>query len=399
MRKTIVLILVLASFVACDLTKLEPAQTNSFMKHFGANGNTEASDLLKVADGYLILGNNTGGDFANVTSVLLKTDLNGNLLWKNQYENFLGRSLTTDGTSYFIVGDGIEGSNPTTMILLKTDPQGAVTASDTTGLAGFSFEGYGTLLSQAGEVIVTGRMSPVSDNTDSTFIYGYDPADLTGEWSEPRFRGVPDNSMVPSISIIEVEPDLFAYSQLSTNSSAQNLLEIIYKYRDRGGSDPDLWKPFLDYSIATPISNFTQNIAGDVALVQTVIENGKSKIAFANGIHETTLNPGDSDNDYYAGTLALNSNGYVVLGSTNNVETESGQTRVDTDFFVQQVSVAGQLESTGFTTIFGGTGSEEGKDIVIADDGGIVILGTMTNTNNAKTMVLVKLTNNGELIN
>ena len=58
MRKILLFIVVLISFVACNLDKLEPAQTKAFMKLFGDTGDTEGVDLLKLDDGYLLLGNN-----------------------------------------------------------------------------------------------------------------------------------------------------------------------------------------------------------------------------------------------------------------------------------------------------------------------------------------------------
>ena len=62
MLKIILFIVVLFSFVACNLDKLEPAQTKAFMKFFGDVGNTEGVDLLKLDDGYLLLGNNFNAD-------------------------------------------------------------------------------------------------------------------------------------------------------------------------------------------------------------------------------------------------------------------------------------------------------------------------------------------------
>ena len=72
MRKTIAFLFALVSFAACDLNKLEPAQTKAFMKYFGDLGNTRGVDLLKLDDGYLMLGNNTNS--GNSTVFLIKTD-------------------------------------------------------------------------------------------------------------------------------------------------------------------------------------------------------------------------------------------------------------------------------------------------------------------------------------
>ena len=123
MRKLIFFSVVLFSFVACNLDKLEPAQTKAFMKLFGDVGNTEGVDLLKLDDGYLLLGNNSNGV---TTAVLIKTDLNGNTLWSTSFENISASALAKNDNSYFIVGDSINESNllNTRMSLIKTDLDG-----------------------------------------------------------------------------------------------------------------------------------------------------------------------------------------------------------------------------------------------------------------------------------
>ena len=95
MKKSLVFLFALISFAACDLTKLEPAQTKSFMKYFGDVGKTYGEDVLQLDDGYLLLGNNYASEDRtnHQFSVLIKTDLNGNTLWTEIHNDIEGRAL------------------------------------------------------------------------------------------------------------------------------------------------------------------------------------------------------------------------------------------------------------------------------------------------------------------
>ena len=178
MRKIIVFIITLASFVACDLTKVEPAQTKAFMKYFGDLGNATGVDLLKLDGGYLILGNST----ENNTVLLIRVDENGNTLedpWTEQ--NFEGKAVTTDGSSYFIVGDRINATDPTMRELGLLKVNGSLQAfteanlivgDDPLNLGDTTTHGAAVVISDINEIVVSGYYKTSEDDPNQTFLYG-----------------------------------------------------------------------------------------------------------------------------------------------------------------------------------------------------------------------------------
>ena len=189
MRKLIFFIVVLFSFVACNLDKLEPAQTKAFMKLFGDVGNTEGVDLLKLDDGYLLLGNNTNGV---TTTVLIKTDLHGNTLWSTSFENISASALAKNDNSYFIVGNSINESNSldTRMSLIKTDLAGGNHEYKSLGVTNVPYYGTGITISPSDQqVVVCGYINGLLSGSDTTFIYGYDFS-LSPAWSAVQ-NGLP----------------------------------------------------------------------------------------------------------------------------------------------------------------------------------------------------------------
>ena len=171
MQKTILFTLVLFSFVACNLDKLEPAQTKAFMKYFGDIGNTEGVDLLSLDDGYLLLGNNTNENLQ--TAILIKTDLNGNTIWSTFFENISASALAKNESSYFIVGDSINNSNllDTRMSLIKTDLDGGSHEYTSLGVTNVPYHGTGITVSRSDQVVIATPSQAIFRVCDSPRVF------------------------------------------------------------------------------------------------------------------------------------------------------------------------------------------------------------------------------------
>jgi hypothetical protein len=395
MRKIIVFIAVLFSFAACDLAKLEPAQTKAFMKYFGDNGNTIAKDLLKLDDGYLLLGNNLSGGI--ITTVLIKVDRNGNLLWNTNHNNFSGKALAKMNDGYFIIGDGINNINPTRMSLIKTDLNGAEVATTSIGVSGTSYHGTSLTISSLDEIIVCGYIDH-SGNTDSTFLYGYDSS-LNPTWSAIRKWGSNDVSRISSKTILENSDGDFVWLSLANNGSTNELQSLV---ASRDNLSLKAAQVLLQNKVITnELGDFNYSSVGGV-LVQTVTSTNNA-IAMSNynsSVEISSVLIEEEGNDLYAySVIQANDGDFVVLGSTNK-HSNSSTPRSDLDFYLTKVGIDGIVSNAkGFTNIIGGTGDETGAAIVQADDNGFVFLGTMKNTNDVNLMVLVKVNYKGELIN
>lgn len=402
MQKIILFTVVLFSFVACNLDKLEPAQTKAFMKFFGDVGNTEGVDLLKLDDGYLLLGNSN-----DTTALLIKTDLNGNTLWSKSFDAILGSALAKNANSYFIVGDSIKKGSPpvTSMSLIKTDLNGEIIhPCASIGEIGAIYHGTSVIISSLGEIVVCGYITSSTPGTDTTFIYGYDES-LIPSWTSVKKWWTVGNTRTSSKTILEDSNGDFTWTSRYTVNTV-NKLEAIIVSRD----NPSITEviPLLDVldeelSLADNLGDFsTYNLGGVIVHSVDNINTNRSGIVvaeYANGAEINNFKIEDADYDFFANTVLQASDGdIVILGSTN--KHADGSSRSDLDFYITKVGIDASVSSvSGFTSIIGGTGNETGAAIVQADDRGFVFLGTMKNTNEVNIMVLVKVDVNGELIN
>ena len=400
MQKIILFTVVLFSFAACSLDKLEPAQTDAFMKFFGDVGNTDGVDLLKLDDGYLLLGNNKNGDVE--TAVLIKTDLNGNQIWSEFFENISGSALARDDNSYFIVGDSIDTSEPilgnpppvNKMILIKTDLDGGNHQIITLGVTGVPYHGTGITVSNTGEVVVCGFIKGLS-GTDTTFLYGYNNL-LVPTWTDVRKWWTDADNRISSRTLIQNDNNNFVFT---TIYGSDNSIETIVSE----GDTPEFVSRDLlkDFNSTADLGDFYENSNdnNNGILVQTV-DNGKKNIAMVT-YNSTSASPpiiiGDVTKNYEAASVVQASDGdFVILGSTD----KHSDSRTDSDFYITKVGFDGTISTlSGFENFIGGTGDETGAAMVQADDRGFVFLGTMENTNKVKFMVLVKVNIRGEMIN
>ena len=407
MQKIILFIVVLASFVSCDVDKLEPAQTKAFMKFFGDVGNTEGVDLLKLEDGYLLLGNNFNGNLT--TTVLIKTDLNGNQIWSTPFKSISGSSLAKSSNSYFIVGDGIDSDTTqqaTKLSLIKTNLDGDIQEITSLGEPNTHFHGTGVTVN-SGEVVVCGYTNEPNSGPDSTFLYGYD-ATLTPSWDDVRkWKGGTSSKTL----LYEDIDSTFIWTSLYIIDN-KNKIEGIKVSRDNPTAL--VFDVLKDEDFLTgDLGDLGMDSGGGKIIVQTA-KNANNKNTIEVGTYyaitgdpKQTFSIGSSDNNYSVGSVIQATDGsIIIIGSTdervnkNEDDIEKNKNRSDVDFYLTKVDDNGSVSSVnGFTAIIGGTGNEEGVAIVQANDRGFVFLGTMLNTNGVKMMVLVKVDVRGELIN
>ena len=394
MLKSILFIAVLFSFVACNLDKLEPAQTKAFMKFFGDEGNNEGVDLLMLNDGFLLLGNNFDGD--TTTALLIKTDQNGNRIWSRSFDNISASALAKSANSYFIVGDRINTSNlPTRMSLIKVDLDGG-TQYTSLGDSSANYHGTGLTFSRTDQVVVCGYINGSSTITDTTFIYGYNTS-LSPAWSAVRKWQTDGDQRISSRALLQDDDGNFVYTSMYGSGNSIQAIKV-----EEDSPLPIVIDILGDDISTADLGDFSSYNNGG-ALVQT-INNNNGKTAIALVIYNAQDQAEDpviisTAKNLVAGTvLQASDKELVILGSTDDHGDD--ENRSDLDFYITKVGFDGTVSSsTGFTNTIGGTGDETGVAIVQAEDKGFVFLGTMLNTNGVKIMVLIKVNINGEMIN
>jgi hypothetical protein len=395
MQKILLYTVVLFSFAACSLDKLEPAQTDAFMKFFGDVGNTDGVDLLKLDDGYLLLGNNTNSGLE--TAILIKTDVNGNQIWSTFFENITGSALAKDDNSYFIVGDSINTGNllaVNKMIIIKTDLDGGNHQFRSLGVTNVPYHGTGITVSSTGEVVVCGFINGLLSGTDTTFLYGYSNL-LVPTWAEVRKWKTDAESRVSSKTLIQNDDGNFVFTMMYGDN---NSIESVISEGDTPEFEArDLLK---DFNSTADLGDFYESGDDNNGILVQTVDNGNKNIAMVT-YNPTSVSPpiiiGDITKDSEAASVIKASDGdFVILGSADN----PSDSRPDSDFYLTKVGFDGTVSAvSGFEEFIGGTGEESGSALVQADDRGFVFLGTMENTNKVKIMVLVKVNIRGELIN
>lgn len=106
----------------------------SFFTRFGDGNYDDFADVISVDDGYVVVGysNSTNGDLTglnkgNTDAIIVKYDLNGNVVWKknyggSNYESFAGVTFVNDG----YVAVGISSSNDGDLVNLNEGDHDAI---------------------------------------------------------------------------------------------------------------------------------------------------------------------------------------------------------------------------------------------------------------------------------
>ncbi len=391
MTRYLLYITVFLLTTSCSLNDLEPTQTQAFMKFYGEDGNTRARDLARLADGYLLLGVNTGRD-GSISSLLIKTDLQGNRLWAIQLPNIDGKALTVTANGYFIAGDSINGNNlPAAMALIKTDTEG--NNRQYTSLSGL--RGSGILAAASGEIIVSGYQN----DGDSIFLAGY-TSDLTQSWG-PQKWGTSNTQRITFGNMLEAGNGDIIWAtgnqEAGNNYSISAMITPADNTQHRGQLD-DL---FPGMTVLSQTGGLAKAPIGAM-ITQTIrlADTGKTAVALAMFSTSGSIAPvgeplvfSEAGNDVYGNAAITASDGSIVVLGYTDKRVDGNGARTDYDLYVRKTG------TTGFTRIIGGTGNETGSALVQATDGGLVILATMTNTNDVDLMMLVKLTREGKLTN
>jgi hypothetical protein len=109
------------------LIKTDKTGNMTWNRTYKGDGWDNGRSVIPVADGYIIAGNyGTGTGTGNKSSVyLVKTDLNGNMVWNKTLGHGDGASVTATNDGYVVVGDTSSyGAGPSDVYLVETDLNG-----------------------------------------------------------------------------------------------------------------------------------------------------------------------------------------------------------------------------------------------------------------------------------
>ncbi len=369
-----------------SIDNLEPNQTNTFLKFYSETDKMESKDLLVLDDGYLIL-----STYSATSTLLLKTDVQGNKIWADSLANFQGNSLAQTNDGYIIIGDSINTEAGTTfMQLIKTTKDNGIrTESVFIGTTGVE-HGSAVTVTSTDQVISLGYTADSSG--DSIILMSYD-SKLVDVWPAPRkyLSELPANSIYDNNGLI-------TWISYYANQSSMSITTTLHD-TEGNESNPTLLN---GQTLANTSGDLAKTPAG-YSVVQTINSNGESKIGYSSLINgqissETILTSGEFETGNYNGyTLTNTLNGMLIAATTDKHVGQGEEARTDQDLLLLEVDINGFIVLEGINQTFGGIGNEIPKRIRKTADGGYAILGTSTNSKGGQQTFLLKTNSKGEL--
>ncbi|MBL4586586.1 MAG: hypothetical protein JKX84_05975 [Flavobacteriales bacterium] len=126
MKKSILLFLILTTAISCNKDQEPTEILKEFERTLPEAGNQVANKIIRVGNEVFIIGTNSNGNNSHI--LLLKTDLDGNVLWKRNIDvpnNTEGNDLICNSQNDLIlVASVIDDSGDKNMLLIKTDGNG-----------------------------------------------------------------------------------------------------------------------------------------------------------------------------------------------------------------------------------------------------------------------------------
>ena len=151
------------------LLKVDSDGNCVWSKTFGGANDDKAEAVIKVSDGYVIVGETKSFGDVNGDVYIVKTDFSGGLSWQNNigggatYDSGYGVRQTADG-GYIITGRTEIGPGNYDMYLLKTDSGGNYSWDNSFG--GNSYDYGDDILVVPGGYFIAGYSSSFSSNHD-----------------------------------------------------------------------------------------------------------------------------------------------------------------------------------------------------------------------------------------
>lgn len=380
--KIVIFFMLLAIGASCtSFTDTMPEETDAYIKYFGDTGEAFGMDIEQLPDGNLLL----LGVIKNLgisTTVLIKTDVFGNILWTEHYDNFEGRTLQADETGYYIMGDGINTeTGRRSMKLLVTNTNGdeqssiEIGASDLPGASPSSdFHVHGTAFNGSGEAIGLGYIEDNGRKDELRVGFDLQGTSISVTWMITSSGGsdfMPGRAIHPSA-------DGHIWTTTQTINSNDGILVQFARVNQTPGN--------------------SGIISGDTGKDLTPIPGGFAGIGTQAGsiFFYTTDEIGNKvkEGTWETGTgqsVTSTSEGFVIaLGLVQSDQKE----RTDTDFLLMKLNTASF--ALPFATRLGGSGDESDGTAIQLTDGGFAIFGT-SDFQGAKSMVLIKTNKAGNL--
>lgn len=417
MRKTFTFLFLIFIFLSCKESGVELAKPATFVRYFNGGFPDHAQDIIKTSDGgYLLLVNSTTKTTLSNTYYkikLVKTDAYGNEVWQtpkffpefptspnDSVPSFYGSGIaaikddTGTDTGYAIVGYQSVSSSKSNLLIIQTDVNGVAVKSTPKVFENLQVQGIAVAHSaKSGSLLVVGQMQ--SSVTDMFFAQLDNTRDtLWAKWT--KTNGVNNtNNTTPTtlINRIYLDPQqMYAYWGGTRYYSSSATNHILF---DKSGFDATNTTTMYDnsfpvgseYSVSgndfipyqggyafigshyLPGSNnqydgvlFTQ-MSGSFGTPTGMTNLLSLKDSLHLNVTSQTTTPANS--------LCGAQDGGLLLLCTASLDAQDS----NTDYYLVKVNGFGKQQ---WTRQYGGQSKDIGAKVLLADDGGFVVLGTTT---------------------
>lgn len=387
--RLVTIISLILCFISCQKEKVNPDQSQSFIKFYGGSGDQSGIDLKESSDGgFIILGSsNSYGPSEDM--YLVKTDRNGNKVWAKTYgESFADSAsslqLLPDG--YLMVGTTYKDNNTSDIYMLKTDLEGHPVLTKTYGQPGLSEKGFASDFDNSNGFIIYGSQVSNDGSQKILLIRVEANGDQIWEAIRPSPSSGLDNSSImyrPVRKVINIGYDdefYFGYTDAGKNTPTVSQSFFInggdgFAYTNTDiGTSSDL----------VSLKDFHKTHDGSYILCGTNTSNqlyilkGPQGVAPATWIKTYNL-PIDTYKEIFINEA---SDGYLISA-----------TSLSGDIMLIKTNTQGDII---FTKTFGGTGPDIAGRVIPVSDGGIALTGTISFETN-KMITLIKTDKNGEI--
>jgi hypothetical protein len=383
---------------------VDSAKSPTFVRYFNGSFEDEAQALLETADkGLVILANTNFDRFKRVN--LIKTDEFGNLLWQKFYPETpapetsysgYGISLTPSG-GYVIVGEKIDATGAR-LHILTTDADGNSPVENTMTLS--NRKGLGVAVNSAGNFLVVSSIS--SQPSLNIVLSEFSKTSLNPIWSRTYGAGAlnPDNSLPNKLFVDAQDVAYWGGTVLKTNQKSSmrfiktppNSPNVLFDLTLGKPTDTEFSGDMIRYG-----NNFafigTSQTGTDSITVRRVTESGIQ--IFSRGY---LIKQEDSKElltgEIRGNSLAVAQDGGLVLLGTVGIG-PPGTVSTNTNYCLIKIDGFGNAAPV-WTKIIGGRFNDSGKSIITTSDGGHVILGTTTLAN-VNSLLLMKVDKDGNI--
>ncbi len=380
---------------------VDSAKSSTFVRYFNGSFEDEAQALLETADkGLVILANTAFGGSKRVN--LIKTDEFGNLLWQKFYPETPSATISYSGYSisltpsggYVIVGEKIQDT-ASSLLIITTDADGNSPLENTMTLS--NRKGLGVAVNSSGNFLVVSSIS--SQPSFNIVLSEFSKTSLNPIWSRTYGAGALTENSLPNKLFVDAQ-DVAYWGGTVLKTNQKSSMRFI---KTPPNSPNVLFDLTLGKPTDTEFSGDMIRYGNNFAFVGTTrTEPYKDSITVRRVTESGTqifsraykITGNTFTGEIVGNSLCVAQDGGLVLLGTISLGVPNTPS-TNTNYCLIKIDGFGNATPV-WTKIIGGRFNDSGKSIITTSDGGHVILGT-TSLANVNSLLLMKVDKDGNI--